>query len=348
MEKKVVGEKTNSAREHLDRSGLGYLRQINPLTGQAFGRVLHRYGHVIDDLGDKPKGLILGTGQGEELLSLADSFEKRGGMLVGIDLSHLAIASSRDNSGSRDNIFYVQGNVTNLPFNGQIFDVVINSSLMHEVFSYTPNSNQAWVSTISDSIDVLRPGGKMAFRDFNLPDIEQPIKVNFTSELISNFYEYFRRDFRVLRAWTPEATAGLVGKREEYDQEFPSTSQNSVELPVSSVAEILIHFRHFWHAIQGGETYLGDINWKEINERYFIPNPISGAPKFTMADYVNAVKTASGNKAECIRTETSYRPQTTAFLHDHVRLELPAKNPSGEDLIDSMTQTMELTFQRVR
>lgn len=90
--------------------------------------------------------LDLGVGTGR----YGDVIERAGGKITGIDLS-FAVETSMENIGRRSNANIIQGNVFELPFRPESFDLIYSIGVLH----HTPDCKKAFLSLIP----FLKPGG---------------------------------------------------------------------------------------------------------------------------------------------------------------------------------------------
>jgi len=80
----------------------------------------------------------------------ADVIERAGGKITGIDLS-FAVETSMENIGRRSTANIIQGNVFELPFRPESFDLIYSIGVLH----HTPDCKKAFLGLIP----FLKPGG---------------------------------------------------------------------------------------------------------------------------------------------------------------------------------------------
>ncbi|GEM_PF-6098934 len=123
-----------------------------------------------------------------------------------------------------------------------------------------------------------------------------------------------------------------------------------------TLAEVMLKFRNFWNDYQSGLTRVGDVNWKEIDEAYLVPNPYLS--DFTVMSPVTYVTTVLGEANQSlqntnfqmvsIQNELSERPETNDFLAQHFTLDMPGIAETNRALINNTTKKMELVFRKVK
>ncbi|HCA58776.1 MAG TPA: hypothetical protein DEP46_12430, partial [Blastocatellia bacterium] len=130
------------------------------------------------DLGLKPESLVLdaGSGTGIITLGLEDSGIPHRGT-VALDLSHrsLDIARNevrRDKKTDSSRIEVVQGNVLELPFADETFDLVITCGVLEYV---------SLESGLAEMARVLRPGAKLVFI---------PVKPSLVGSMLEFLYKF--------------------------------------------------------------------------------------------------------------------------------------------------------------
>lgn len=107
---------------------------------------------------------------------------------VGLDLSKemLDVAREKDTKSNKINSQYVVGNAFDLPFKNNQMDVIIASSIMHELYSYEdenysekPYSKESILHFMQQAYDSLKPGGILIIKDPATPssDAWESIKV---------------------------------------------------------------------------------------------------------------------------------------------------------------------------
>jgi SAM-dependent methyltransferase len=68
------------------------------------------------------------------------------------------------------NLTFVQGDARNFDAGGEKFDAIFNSSILHEVFSFSGYSQQAVTDSLQAQMNNVRDGGIILIRDFVRPD----------------------------------------------------------------------------------------------------------------------------------------------------------------------------------
>ncbi len=107
---------------------------------------------------------------------------------VGLDLSKdmLDVAREKDSKANKSNSQYFVGNAFDLPFKENKMDVIIASSIMHELYSYAdenygekPYSKESILHFMQQAYDCLKPGGILIIKDPATPssDAWESIKI---------------------------------------------------------------------------------------------------------------------------------------------------------------------------
>ena len=68
------------------------------------------------------------------------------------------------------NLSFVQGDARNFDAGGEKFDAIFNSSILHEVYSFSGYSQQAVTDSLRTQMNSVRDGGVILIRDFVRPD----------------------------------------------------------------------------------------------------------------------------------------------------------------------------------
>jgi hypothetical protein len=232
---------------------------------------------------------------------------------------------------------------------------------LHEVYSYLPYGKYEWQGAIREAARVLRINGCLLLRDPAAPETNEQTKLEFKTDEGRRFYKYFKENYRVFSTWNEAEREIILDKRTPNDNTFPelnSGDKQDVLLPFGQLANFMLHFRNYWNDLQRGQIKAqDDLNWREINESYFIPNGDKSS-FLTTDEYVKQVLGIgnnelkdSGNKLICMQKQTSPRLDTDQFLSKHFHLTaLESENNSEEDsmkLVGQATRKMELVFKKV-
>jgi ubiquinone/menaquinone biosynthesis C-methylase UbiE/DNA-binding transcriptional ArsR family regulator len=206
-----------------DRERLGAVRGARAKAAQGYFRAhagewdrlrkLHVAEAAVEEavgaaLADRPfRSLLdLGTGTGRILEYFGRELERG----LGIDLSPamLAIARERLERAKLRHCTVRQGDIYDLPFTKDAFDVVI----IHQVLHYLDDAAGA----IREAARVLRPGGRLVVVDFAPHDLEflreehAHRRLGFAAETVAQWMTAARLDFALHRSLPPEA--GSEGK----------------------------------------------------------------------------------------------------------------------------------------
>ena len=126
--------------------------------------------HLLPHLEPGLRALDLGCGPGTISVGLAKAIEP--GELHGVDMeaSQVAVATAIAEAGRQGNTTFDVGDVTDLPFDDESFDLVHG----HAVLTYVPDTQ----AVLAEARRVLKPGGLISIREavyrssFLAPDYE--------------------------------------------------------------------------------------------------------------------------------------------------------------------------------
>ena len=105
-----------------------------------------------------------GSGKGSHDLALLNPRLQ----VVGLDYDQGYIDKARA-TYRLPNLSFVQGDARTLDLGGQQFDAILNSSLMHEIYSFNGYSQRAVDESLQAQLRALKPGGVILLRDFMRP-----------------------------------------------------------------------------------------------------------------------------------------------------------------------------------
>ena len=305
-----------------------------------------------------PKDVVsVGVGTGEELHAIAKIYKDELAVIHGLDLSSKSLLIAKERLLKYGlNPDMIEGSAINLPFANHNVDGIIESSILHEIYSYVPDGKSAWKKAISEVALKLSEGGIYLLRDFSGPANKGDVQLSLTSDIAKNFYKYFKKYFRNFTLCDPEYVKNIIDKRAQNNSDLPEYDPQShvVTLPFGMAAEVVLHFRNFYDNYTKGITNLNDADWKEINESYLPPNPsLSGTHTMTKDEYMETVLVEANNALEntgykivCVQNESSVRPEMVKFLADHFVLNIQDSGESSRDLLSEVTQKMELVFKK--
>ncbi len=346
---------TGFAHDYLERTGPEYLEAINPDTPESIQEYKDKLEALTRHL-DCPQAILsVGVGAGEETLAVAELFKPMGATVYGLDISSTAVQKARARMAKYDlPAVIVEGSATDLPFEEESIDGFIFSAILHEIYSYLPDGKAAWRKAIEEVALKSTVGGKLLLRDFAAPSQQGVVTLTFLTERAADFYAYFAAYFRTFS--TDGEDLKIKDRRQGGDGDFPllRPSAGSVQLNYDRAAEVLLHFKNYCRDGDRGLNWLGDPNWKELNEVYLPPYPyLSETTTMSQDEYVRAViKTANhvlrprGYQYVCVENKTSTRPRVNQFLSRHFRLELAHSRMSSYKLIAGCTNKMELVFSK--
>lgn len=359
-QEKIAGDPSgldvHFAKDYLSTVEVSYYEAINPWTDESLEKTKAKL-HQLANFLDKPGVVVsVGIGSGEEVQVAAQLFSSA--QIHGLDISRQAIELAQEKltlSGMEAN--WIEGSATKMPFKKESIDGFILSATLHEIYSYIPDGKQAWRQAIREVATKLAENGALLLRDFAAPEVKD-VTMHMTSDFARQFYEYFREHHRVFASCDKEKVATLTEKRAPNDSDYPPVNKETgeVQLPYARAAEVMLHFRNFDDNYSKGLTKLGDPHWKEINETYLPPHP-SHEPAMAMPkqEYIEAVL-AEGNKTLadtpyefiCVQDKLSERPNESRTLAKHFSVQLPGSEMTSEQLINGVTNKMELVFKKVK
>lgn len=191
------------------------------------------------------RGLDAGCGIGGPALILAEAVGA-GGHVTGLDLSGEFIAHARkraEDSPLRDRVSFRQGNVTNLPYDGNCFDWAWSADCV----GYAPMEP---LSTIKEMARVVKPGGQVAVLMWSAqqllpghPALEA--RLNATSMGIAPYRESMpaERHFLRLLGWLRKA-----GLRDASAKAFAGSAHAPLSDDIRTALASLIDMR--WPGVQ--------------------------------------------------------------------------------------------------
>lgn len=107
----------------------------------------------------------VGTGTGKLASVLAEAMPRS--LVIGSDLSSDMLKIAEESFPNRKNLLFMKAPADHLPLPN--IDVLIYSSILHEVRSYDPNGLEAVDSALKEAYRKLKPGGRIVIRDFVRP-----------------------------------------------------------------------------------------------------------------------------------------------------------------------------------
>lgn len=85
--------------------------------------------------------------------------------VIGLDYDQSFIDEARA-TYKLPNLSFVRGDARNLDLGSQLFDAIFNSSVMHEIYSFSNYADEALTQALKSQLAHLRPGGTILLRDF--------------------------------------------------------------------------------------------------------------------------------------------------------------------------------------
>lgn len=357
----MIEEGISSARDYLNSTGLRYLGFINGVSQESLVQRTRDLSPLLRCLPSPRRLVSIGVGQGEEIHALSELYSQTGLQIIGVDISDLALRQTQQRiEDNKLPALLVCGSATDLPFQANSIGGIVLSSLMHEVYSYFPSGFKAWNQTIRGSARVLEEGGCLFLRDSAAPDFVDYSQISFKTELALKFYEYFRTEFRAFSSWDK-------GLREQFnpDQDLnrknlpPVDEYGRVVLSQRYGAELLLHFFTFWKGYIHNVGRIGNINWKEINEAYYLPDPSDISIALPQSEYIEEVLGKANQELEnqgfkmvCIEGGESVRPNTDKVIDENFDVQFVNQNGNPKinstELTPLFSKKMELVFKKVK
>lgn len=344
-----------SVQAYMDSAGLGYLNGINGTTLESLLRRTEEMGPLKRQLPDPKVIASVGVGQGEELHAIHMLYGGRIEKIIGVDISPLALdaAQNRVNSNNLP-VELMLGSATDLPLESQSVDGIVLSSLLHEVYSYSPNGKGAWNRAIRESVRVISEDGCIFIRDSAAPDLREDVLVQVKTNFARQFYPYFTEGYRTFNAWD-----NLRGRFNSNLPDFPVLgNSDSVVLSVGQAAELLFHFVNFEMGYPHEKGFIEDPEWKELNETYYIPKDPGSPEPMRTDEYVEEIITQGNSiladtefELVCAEVGHSIRPRMYIPISEHFALGLPGfkiSSDKGDELIRKFINKMELVFKKIR
>jgi ubiquinone/menaquinone biosynthesis C-methylase UbiE len=225
----------NSITDEKYTSEKGYALRVKPL---------------LENLTNPCKVLVVGVSLGgiEELDGL--HYYRPDLLVYGIDLSIAAI-KRRHNFAKHETEILVLSDLAHLPFGREVFDGILCSAVMHEVFSYSEDGDKNLLAALTCIERSLTEQGVLLIRDFHVPDtvtLKVTPKTIEASDFVDKFICGFRQEFE----------PSFVKRFQVFHGEIISDSR--------SIYELLVHFRMANRHFNTIEDFFYS---KEIEERYF-------------------------------------------------------------------------------
>lgn len=298
--------------------------------------------------------LTIGIGSGIELIALSRIYKLNKTKIFFVDFSTASIALAKrmmaNHNLDHEQIKLIKGSAVSLPFPDGYFDIIFMNSLLHEVFSYSPNGNKAWKLAIQEASRVLIPNGVLYIEDFTAADEIGKVRVVFKSEFAIKYYNYFRKEYRSFNSWGKAYSKLFSKDRKLIIENMPVIKRLDKEVILESplALELLTHFKVFNNDLKSGITFLGDKRWIEINERYY-PSPEGTQRLLSTDQYVKKVLNIVNKngqvkeKLKCLKFYEITRPNFTAEISKH----FSAKTKTGTDFIQFSSRKMKMVFKKV-
>lgn len=357
--KRDIESKKSFAQDYLGTLKPWYYEGISTGTSESFILAKSKLVQLLDFV-DLPKKVVsVGVGGGEEVCMAVELFAPLGATIYGLDLSTEAIDLTKKKlKKMKLEATLIEGDATDMPFDNNSISVFIESSILHEIYSYAENGKDAWRRNISEVAQKLSENGLLLLRDFAAPDNSKNIEVIFSSEIAISFYRYFKRNFRVFEGWDKNKVEKNIHKRILDDSYFPpiGTSIQGITLPLWKTRELLLHFRIFYDKYTKNLLDFNDPSWKEINETYLPLNPdLEIDCPMSQGEYVSIIINTANNALEgtcyqliCVKNDTSNKQESGSFFREHFSLKDPDSLTDDLNLYSKITEKMELIFKKIK
>lgn len=128
-----------------------------------FQKIAFLTGHGLLTPGARIADMGCGWGEGSFHLARLNPSVR----VVGVDIDPTRIEKARKDYGSLPNLTYCVGDIEQADkVTGAPFDAILNSSVMHHVYSYNRYDEQAVRATIAGQFGAVKEGGLIVIRDF--------------------------------------------------------------------------------------------------------------------------------------------------------------------------------------
>lgn len=343
-------------QDYLNAPGLAYFNAINGESPESLAIRTNEIARLKTHLAKPEVVISIGVGQGEEIHSIHQLYNGST-RIIGVDMSTIALQAAKDRA--TNNLipaYFLLGSTTDLPLSNESVDGVVLSSLMHEVYSFSPRGKDAWYRTIRDSARVLKENGCILLRDSAAPELRGNIQVQLRTVLSQEFYDYFAEEFRKFNGWKDSLKNAFT---------FPLPvfpSRNDADVVILSpwqAAELLFHFVNFSLGYPNDPNFIGNKNWKELNEIYYPPKEDESQEPMRTTEYVeealkqgNIALQDAGFSLICAERDLSVRPRMRRPIEEHFLLADPhasqISSQSSSEMVGHFIKKMELVFQKVK
>lgn len=347
------------AKEYLKNVKPWYYEGISTGTAESFALAKLKLGQLSNFLSYPKKIVSIGVGGGEEVCAAVELFCPLGASIYGLDISPEALTLTNiklEKLKLAANL--IEGDATNMPFEENSISAFIESSVMHEIYSYGDDGKDSWKRNIKEIATKLCDNGIFLLRDFAAPESTIDVQMFFKTEIAEGFYNYFRKYYRVFETWNKDMTLKIIMRRTKNDSFYPKidSATKSVVLSQWKVRELMLHFRIFFDKFTKGLIDLDDPSWKEINEVYLPAHPDrDDAVPMSQDEYVakvlnvsNSVLNNSGYKMICIQNTITNRQEAGDFFKKHFTLNSCTKITNEDEIYSKVTEKMELIFKKVK
>ena len=298
----------------------------------------------------------LGMAGGEDLCTLAKMYGE-GTRLIGVDISPIALELARRATLAAGlKVDFIQGNATSLNISDRSVDGFVLSAILHEVYSYAEDGKYAFAKTIEETYRKTSIDGCIFISDFAAPGIEGKASLQPKSKEAEKFINYFTNNFRKFNDIQKHIKKPLASNDPLYVKSGTETDSH-LYLTSAFISEALWHFKYYKKNSDCGRTFDNDFPlWKEINEVYLPPNPLTleGQP-MPIDEYIDTVRRICHDTEltkevtlKCVSAVLiPQRPNTVDMLDEHFTVALDDNDKISKSLITECTNWMDLIFKKV-
>ena len=336
-------------RNQLNKVNNTYYEAINPTHPNELHKSIDKI-QILKKFTESPvKVMTIGVGGGVELKALDALYNKKDLKVFGLDVSENAICAAQNYLSlfpdlERRVTFYrknISEQATQLPNSNM--DVIVASSVLHEIFSYSANGTQAVKNSLSNMFNLLSDDGVLLIRDFAGPTISDSIDISFLDNTAVEFYEFFSKYYRKFASWN-ESDKILMQSATVLDNSEITINKSLVNISASTAGEMILHFKNYLDHIKRGIIAEEDTSWKELDEVYLFLSALSTNSYNSFENFLELILTTANENntpiqvAHIQRTEKNYK---SIELAKYFKI----SDESGEDVTQKFIQDCSCKFE---